>query len=71
MDKLTVLNFITTVMGINWVVIIIVGIVLLALLAFIIFRNQKDEESFEHLLNEDYKKSKEEEGDADLTESLK
>jgi hypothetical protein len=58
-------------MGINWVVIIIVGVVLLALLMFLIFRNQKDEESFEHLLNEDYKKSKEDEGDIDETESFK
>jgi hypothetical protein len=51
-------------MGINWPLIIIVGVGLLALLIFLIVRNQKDEKSFEEQLNEDYHKSKEE-GDTD------
>lgn len=52
-------------MKINWPLIIAAGIGLLALLIFLIIRNQKDEKSFEEQLNEDYKKSKDQEGDED------
>lgn len=52
-------------MKINWPLIIAAGIGLLVLLIFLIIRNQKDEKSFEEQLNEDYKKSKDQEGDED------
>lgn len=56
-------------MSINWPVLIIVGVVLIAVVLFLIIRNQKDEKSFEIKLNEDYQKSKVEENDID-TEKL-
>ncbi len=43
----------------NWPVLIVVGVVLLGLIIFLAMRNQKDEKTFEHQLNEDYHKSKE------------
>lgn len=55
----------------NWPVLIIVGGALVALLIFLVIRNQKDEKTFEHQLNEDYHKSKDEEGDTDPEESPK
>lgn len=55
----------------NWPIIIGVGILLIALVVFLIRRNMKDEEEFEHKLNEDYHKSKEEEGDASIDQETK
>lgn len=55
----------------NWPVIIGVGILLIALVVFLIRRNMKDEEEFEHLVNEDYHKSKDEEGDVRIDEETK
>lgn len=46
-------------MQINWTVILIVGVLLVALVVFIIIRNNKDRKDLEHKLNEDYRKSKE------------
>ena len=48
-------------MNINWPVLIIVGVVLAALVIFLIVRNRKDEKVLEHELNEDYPKPKEDE----------
>ena len=47
--------------NINWPVLIIVGVVLAALVIFLIVRNRKDEKVLEHELNEDYPKPKEDE----------
>lgn len=58
-------------MQINWAVLGIVGFTLIALLSFLIVRNYKDEEEVEQQLNEDYPKSKEEEGDIDAEELVK
>lgn len=55
----------------NWTVIIIVGILLFALLVFIIRKNQKDEREFEQQLNNDYHKTKDEEGDVETDKSLR
>ena len=55
----------------NWLIIIVVGIAVLALVIFLITQNQKDEKKFEKQMNEDYHKSKEEEGDIDVDEILK
>jgi len=48
-------------MNINWPVLIIVGVVLAALVIFLIVRNRKDEKVLEHKLNKDYPKPKEDE----------
>ena len=52
----------------NWAVLIPVGIILVALVVFLVLRNIKDEKKFEKQLNEDYHKSKEEENDAEIDE---
>lgn len=51
----------------NWPVIIIVGLLALALLAFVIMRNQKDEKKFEEdVMNEDTKP-----GEIEITEAAR
>lgn len=55
----------------NWLILIPIGIAVIALLVFLIYRNQKDEKEFEHQLNEDFHKSKDEEGDIDTEEKIK
>ena len=55
----------------NLTVIIIVGIVLVALVVFQVWRNVKDEKEFEQQQNNDYHKAKNEEGDVDAEEKLK
>ena len=52
----------------NWLVLIIVGIVLIALLTFLILRNKKDKTDFEQQINQDYKKSPDHENEADTTD---
>lgn len=55
----------------NWPALIVTGIVLVALVVFLIRRNMKDEEDFEQQLKNDYHKTKEEEGDVDADNVLK
>lgn len=55
----------------NWLLIILIGIAVIALVGWLAWRNQKDEREFENQLNNDYRKSKEEEGDIDTEEILK
>jgi FtsZ-interacting cell division protein ZipA len=55
----------------NWLLIIIFGIAAIALLIWLAWRNQKDEKEFENQLNNDYRKTKEEEGDIDTEEVVK
>lgn len=55
----------------NWLILIPVGAVLIALVTFLIMRNVKDERKFEKNMNNDYHKSKEEEGDVDAEETMK
>jgi uncharacterized membrane-anchored protein YhcB (DUF1043 family) len=55
----------------NWPVLLIVGIAILALLFFLVKRNLKDEKVFEEQLNNDYHKTKDEEGDVDSEEIIK
>jgi len=52
----------------NWNILIPVGIVIVALIVFLVVRNMKDEKKFEEQLNNDYHKSKDEEGDAEIDE---
>ncbi len=49
----------------NWTVLILFGIFAVALIIFLVVRNQKDEKIFEDKLNNDFHKSKNEEGDAE------
>jgi hypothetical protein len=47
------------------------GIAVVALIVFLVRRNNKDEEVFEDQMNNDYHKSKDEEGDAEIDEVMK
>lgn len=55
----------------NWPLIIVFGIAAVALIIFLIVRNQKDEKEFEKRLKNDYRKTKDEEGDAEIDETMK
>lgn len=55
----------------NWPIIIVVGVVVIALIVFLVMRNQKDEKQFEQQIKNDYTKAKDEEGDAEIDEVLK
>ena len=55
----------------NWPVLTVFGIAALALIAFLVWRNLRDEEQLEDNLNQDYPKSKDEEGDVDTDEIMK
>ena len=57
-------------MEVNGTTLVIVGVILIALLLFIITKNRKDRKEFENNLNQDYKKPKEAEHDDDV-EDLK
>ena len=50
---------------------IIFGIGVIALIIFLVKRNNKDEKVFEDEINNDYHKSKEEEGDAEIDDVMK
>ena len=52
----------------NWLIIIIVGILGIALIAFLIIRNKKDKKEFETKMNNDYTKTRNEEGDIEINE---
>jgi hypothetical protein len=55
----------------NWLILIPVGVALVALIIFLIKRNQKDEAVFEEQLNNNYAKPKEDENDTDSEELTK
>ena len=50
----------------NWLILIIFGILAIALIIFLIVRNQKDEKDFEKTLNNDYPKPKSDDEDIDI-----
>ena len=52
----------------DWSLIIIVGIAALALVIFLFVRNLKDEKKFEKQIENDYQKSRSEEGDIEIDE---
>ena len=56
-------------MKINWTVLIITGVVLAVLLLFLVNRNLRDKKMLERKLNEDFKKSKDEEGDIEIEDT--
>jgi hypothetical protein len=53
----------------NWAIIIPVGIVVLALIVFIIWKNAKDEKVLENSIKNDYRKTKDEEGDVEIEDT--
>jgi preprotein translocase subunit YajC len=55
----------------NIPVLILIGILLVALVIFLIVRNQKDKKQLEEKLNNDFHKSKDEEGDIETDEVMK
>lgn len=52
----------------NWVLIIVVAILAVALIVFLVIRNQKDKKKFTDQLNNDYPKRDAEEGDIEIDE---
>ncbi len=56
-------------MDTGWI--LLIGGVSLALIYFLVRQNRKDEKSFVDQLNKDYRKSKDEEGDAEIDEVKK
>jgi hypothetical protein len=55
----------------NWPFILFFSIVILALVIFLVLRNQKDEKKMEELYNDDYRKPLNEERDIENEELLK
>ena len=47
------------------------GILVIVLIVFLVVRNQKDKNKLEDKLNNDFQRSKEEEGDIDIDEVMK
>lgn len=54
-------------MEINWIILGVVAVVLIALIIFMIRKNQKEKRKLTDLLNNDFKKSDEDEPDFDNT----
>lgn len=55
----------------NWPVLIIFGLLVFALIVFLVVRNQQDKKKLEEKLNNDFHRSKDEEGDAETDHVLK
>jgi hypothetical protein len=55
----------------NWIVLTIFGVAAVALISFLVLRNRKDEKDFEEQVNNDYHKTKDEEGDVEIEEVTK
>ena len=55
----------------NWYILIPFGIIVIALLVFLVKRNQKDEKNLEDQIKNDYQKPKDDKGDIETDEVLK
>lgn len=55
----------------KWPFFILLGVAAVAFIGFLAWRNQKDKSKFEDQLNNDYHKTKDEEGDAETEEAVK
>lgn len=55
----------------NWTLIIIVGVCAIALIIFLVMRNQKDESEYEENLKNDYHKPNAEDVDIDSNKVIK
>ncbi len=53
----------------DWTALIIIGILVVALLVFLVVRNRKDEKEFESKLKNDYRKPRDNEGDIETEEN--
>lgn len=51
-------------------ILITFGILAIALIVFLVVRNQKDKSNFENKLNNDYPKSRSEDGDIEIDEMI-
>jgi anaerobic C4-dicarboxylate transporter len=54
----------------NWPLIIILGILMLAFIVFVVARNLKDEKDFETRIKNDYHKARNEKGDIEIDEKM-
>lgn len=55
----------------NWTILVIFGIAVIALIIFLVVRNKKDEKEFEEVIKGDYPKPPEEKKDEEIEERLK
>ena len=55
----------------NMTILLLAGIAALALIVFVVVRNQKDKKALENKLNQDYLKPKNDEGDIEIDEKTK
>ena len=55
----------------DWIVMILFGIAAIILIVFLVIQNRKDEKGFEKQLKNDYRKTKDEEGDIEIDEIMK
>ena len=53
----------------NWFILIPFAVAVIVLVVFLVKRNQKDETRLEDQIKNDYRKSKDEEGDVDIEEN--
>jgi len=61
MIRYLVPNLIAGKMGINWIVLVFLAVIIIALVLFLIRRNLKDKKTLETFLNHDFNKDKKEE----------
>ena len=64
-------NFAINWLYMNWLLIIVFAVAAISLIAFLVVRNQKDEKEFENQLKNDYRKTKDEEGDIEIDKTIK
>jgi len=55
----------------NWPLIIILGILVLAFIVSVVARNLKDEKDLENQIKSDYHKARNEKGDIEIDEKMK
>lgn len=55
----------------NLFILIPFGVIAIALIVFLIVKNQKDKQSFKQQINQNYPKIKDKEGDVDVEELVK
>ena len=55
----------------NWPIVIVVGVAVIALIIFLVVRNNKDEKIFEDQLNNDFTKPKEESEEDEIDKIVK
>ncbi len=53
----------------KWPLIVLFGLIAIALIVFLVVRNQKDEKEFENQLKNDYRKPPDKEGDIEVDDT--